>query len=66
MKTHIVQQKKHQLRNDINGKIVFELQGMEPLNDENNLQVDEKNKNWNILKKVVEIEQYHKLWKFLP
>ena len=26
MKTHIVQQTKHQLRHDINGKMVFELQ----------------------------------------
>ena len=29
MKTHIVQQTKHQLRHDINWKIVFELQGIE-------------------------------------
>ena len=28
MKTHIVQQTKHQLRHHINGKIVFELQGI--------------------------------------
>ena len=33
MKTHIVQQTKHQLRHDISGKMVFELQGMEPLID---------------------------------
>ena len=28
MKTHFLQQTKHQLRHDINGKIVFELQGI--------------------------------------
>ena len=45
MKTQIVQQTKHQLQLDINGKMVFELKRMEPLNDENKLQVDEKKKN---------------------
>ena len=45
MKKHIVQQTKHQLRPDVSGRIVFELQGMEPLIDEYKLQVDEKNKN---------------------
>ena len=42
MKTHIVQQTKHQLRHDISGKMVFELQEIEPLLDEYKLQVDEK------------------------
>ena len=46
IKTHIVQQTKHQLRHDINEKVVFELQGMEPLIEEHKLQNDEKNKNW--------------------
>ena len=45
MKTHIVQQTKRQLRHDINGKIISEKKWMEPLKDENKLQVDEKNKN---------------------
>ena len=45
MRSHIVQQTKYQLRHDINGQILFELQGMEPLNDENKVQVDETNKN---------------------
>ena len=45
MKTHIVHQTNYQLRQDINGQIVLELQGMEPLNDENKVQVDERNKN---------------------
>ena len=44
MKTHIVQQTKHQLWHDINGEIVFELQGKEPLDDENKLKVDNRNK----------------------
>ena len=46
MKTHIVQQTKHQLRHDINEKLdsEFKKNWMEPLKDENNLQVDEKNK----------------------
>ena len=61
MKTHIVQQTKHQLRNDISEKMVFELQGMEPLIDEYNLQVDKKNKKGKILK-VFEIGKYHKLY----
>ena len=43
IKTHFVQQTKHQLRHDINGKMVFELQGMEPLIDEYKLQVDFNN-----------------------
>ena len=33
---------------------------MEPLNDENKLQIDEKNKIWKV-KKIFENEQYHKL-----
>ena len=45
MKTHIVQQTNYQLRHDINGQIVLELQGIEPLNDENKVQVDERNNN---------------------
>ena len=45
MKTHVVQQTKHQLRHDISGKMVFELKGMELLFDKYKLQVDEKNKN---------------------
>ena len=48
MKTHIVQQTKHQLRLDISGKMIFELQRMKPLIDEYKLQVDEKNKNCKI------------------
>ena len=34
---------------------------MEPLNDENKLQVDENNKKWKKEKKVFENEQYHEL-----
>ena len=29
MKTHILRKTKHQLRHDINGKVVFELQGID-------------------------------------
>ena len=43
---------KHQLRHDINGKMVFELQGMELLIDEHKLQIDAKNKLKNIKKSL--------------
>ena len=49
-KTHIVQQAKHQLRLNINGEMVFELQGMKPLIDK--LQAGEKNKNYKIIKSL--------------
>ena len=47
VKTHIVQQTKHQLRQKINRNVNFGTKRiwMGPLNDENTPQVDEKNKN---------------------
>ena len=40
MKMHFVQRTKHQLWHDNNGKMIFELQGRDLLNDENKSQVE--------------------------
>ena len=58
MKTHIVQQTKHQVRHNVGKHVDFTnaWNCMEPLNGENKLQIDKKDnknwKNWKILKNL--------------
>ena len=57
METHIVQQTIHQLHHNISKQVLFQSswKWLGPLNDENNLQIDEKYKNWEIDKKNIKI-----------